>query len=205
MTTTSPEPMRRVRISALRTEVRARAALDENAVKEYADAMRAQAKFPPVVVFKDHEALWLADGHHRVEAGRRAGRMVIRAEVHTGGRREALLYACGANAAHGVRRTNADKRRAVKLMLNDPEWRQWVNLEIARRCAVDEGLVRRVLASCNIQWSLSKLGRDRLGWRRSRQGVDLLQLLPSQGVGTEPGLECCAPAAHVPPDISPVG
>jgi hypothetical protein len=144
MTNTRPEPRRRVRINALNMEVRARAALDENAVEEYADAMRAQAKFPPVVVFEEYEALWLADGHHRVEAARRVGRMAIRAEVHAGGRREALLHACGANATHGLRRTNADKRQAVTLMLDDPEWRQWSSREIARRCAVDEGLVRRV-------------------------------------------------------------
>jgi ParB-like nuclease family protein len=142
--TSSPELRRRVRINALNMEVRARTALDENAVEEYADAMRAQAKFPPVVVFEEGETLWLADGHHRVEAARRVERMAIRAEIHAGGRREALLHACGANAEHGVRRTNADKRLAVTLMLRDKEWRQWSGREIARRCAVDEGLVRRV-------------------------------------------------------------
>jgi len=109
---------RRVRIEDLSTEVRARVALSGEAMAEYAKAMVASVPFPPIVVFEDGEALWLADGHHRVEAARCAGRKVVRAEVYAGGRREALLHACGANAAHGVRRTSADKRRTVTLMLS---------------------------------------------------------------------------------------
>jgi hypothetical protein len=138
------EPIWRVPIDALRMDVRARVALSGEAVAEYAEAMKASIRFPPIVVFEDGEALWLADGHHRVEAARRAGRKVVAAEVHAGGGREALLHACGANAAHGVRRISADKRRAVTLMLSDPGWRQWSNREVARRCVVDEGLVRSV-------------------------------------------------------------
>ncbi len=34
------------------------------------------------------------------------------------------------------------KRRAVERMLRDEEWAQWSNVEIARRCAVSESLVR---------------------------------------------------------------
>src|SRR5262245_40145107 len=111
------DPARRVQIDALKMDVRARVALSREAVAEYAQAMNASDPFPPIVVFEDGEGLWLADGHHRVEAARRAGRKVVCADLRAGGRREALLHACGANAAHGIRRTNADKRRAVTLML----------------------------------------------------------------------------------------
>ena len=38
--------------------------------------------------------------------------------------------------------TNADKRHAVMLLLNDEEWGQWSNREIARRCSVAESSVR---------------------------------------------------------------
>jgi hypothetical protein len=51
-------------------------------------------------------------------------------------RRDALLFSVGANAIHGHRRTNEDKRRAVDVLLNDPEWRVWNDSEIARRCGV---------------------------------------------------------------------
>jgi hypothetical protein len=42
-----------------------------------------------------------------------------------------VLYTVGANATHGLRRSNADKRRAVSMLLDDPEWAQWSNLAIA--------------------------------------------------------------------------
>ncbi|SFI85528.1 hypothetical protein SAMN02799642_02923 [Methylobacterium brachiatum] len=67
-------------------------------------------------------------------------------DVRQGGLRDAILHSAGANAAHGLRRSNADKRRAVLMLLQDEEWGQWNNSEIARRCAVDEGLVRRMRA-----------------------------------------------------------
>jgi hypothetical protein len=34
----------------------------------------------------------------------------------------AVLYAADANAAHGLRRTNANKRHAVTVLLDDDEW-----------------------------------------------------------------------------------
>jgi hypothetical protein len=60
------------------------------------------------------------------------------------GLREAVLSSCGANAAHGVPRTNEDKRRAVMKLLNDTEWSGWVDLEIARRAHVSNHFVRKL-------------------------------------------------------------
>ena len=45
----------------------------------------------------------------------------------------------------GLRRSNADRRYAVHILLTDPEWSQWSNSEIARQCHVSEHLVRTVL------------------------------------------------------------
>jgi len=52
-----------------------------------------------------------------------------------------------ANAAHGQRRTNADKRKAVMTLLEDEEWGKWTDREIARHCAVDHTTVGRLRAS----------------------------------------------------------
>jgi hypothetical protein len=41
-------------------------------------------------------------------------------------------------------RTNADKRRAVALLLADSEWSQWSDREIARHCQVDNKVVGRM-------------------------------------------------------------
>lgn len=65
----------------------------------------------------------------------------VLAEVRTGSRRDAVLYPVGANAAHGLRRINADKRRAVMTLLNDPEWATWSDGEIAKQCGVNQTTV----------------------------------------------------------------
>jgi hypothetical protein len=52
-----------------------------------------------------------------------------------------------AAAAHGLKRSNKCKRNAVMTLLNDPEWSQWSDGEIARRCAVTLAPVNRVPTS----------------------------------------------------------
>lgn len=89
---------------------------------------------------------WRAKGFHHVAAYTAAGIIEVPCVVHQGGLRDAILHSVGANATHGLRRSNADKRRAVAILLDDPEWATWSNSEIARRCAVDEGLVRKMKA-----------------------------------------------------------
>jgi hypothetical protein len=136
-------------MEAIRAEstIQAREEIDAVAVREYADAMKEGIKFPAIVVFSDGENSWLADGYHRLAAAKEVGWTKIDSDIRTGTRRDALLFAASANSAHGLRRTNADKRRAVTLLLQDEEWRHWSNREIARRCAVSEFLVRQVRES----------------------------------------------------------
>jgi hypothetical protein len=121
-----------------------RSRLNEEVVAEYAEDMQNGRIFPPVVVYYDGQDYWLADGFHRVKAAEQAGLESIAVDLRHGTRRDAVLFSVGANAAHGLRRTNADKRRAVIRLLSDPEWSKWSNREIARHCAVTEGFVRRI-------------------------------------------------------------
>ena len=125
-------------------EVQSRTQIDADVVEEYAEKMREGTRFPPIVVFLDGEDLRVADGFHRVEAARLAGLDDIEADVRSGSRRDAVLHAVGANSTHGLRRTNADKRRAVQILLDDPEWTQWSAREIARRAGVSHVLVGRL-------------------------------------------------------------
>ena len=118
-----------------------RARTDLALVAEYAEAMGQGAKFPPVVVFFDGADYWLADGFHRRDGALRAGLDEIAVEVKQGTQRDAVLYSVGANVAHGQRRTNEDKRRAVLRLLEDEEWGGWSDREIARRCAVGHAFV----------------------------------------------------------------
>ncbi|MBB4858283.1 hypothetical protein HNO88_001602 [Novosphingobium chloroacetimidivorans] len=94
-----------------------------------------------MIVYFDGTSYWLADGFHRTEAHRLIGASTILADVRQGTQRDAVLYSVGANASHGYRRTNADKRRSALRLLNDPEWSAWSDREIARRCGVSAPLV----------------------------------------------------------------
>ena len=113
-----------------------RAKLDQAIIDAYAEDMLKGDIFPPVIVFYDGTNYWLADGFHRVYAARKAGVTALSAEVRQGRQREAILYSVGVNATHGLRRTNADKRRAVMTLLEDKEWSAWSDREIARQCKV---------------------------------------------------------------------
>lgn len=132
-----------VSLASIRTDggTQPRAALYQNVIDDYADALQAGAVFPPVVLFYDGTDYWLADGFHRHGAHKQAGVSEIHADVRQGTRREAVLFSVGANAAHGLRRTNEDKRRAVMTLLQDAEWARWSDREIARRAGVHHDLV----------------------------------------------------------------
>lgn len=121
--------------------------IDEAVVGDYADLIADGVQFPAVRVYFDGVSHYLADGFHRYHAHRKAGKGAIEADVEKGTLRDAILYSLGANHEHGLRRTNADKRKAVQAMLNDFEWQEWSNGEIARRCHVSERLVANVRGS----------------------------------------------------------
>ncbi|WMT85588.1 hypothetical protein NO932_11680 [Pelagibacterium sp. 26DY04] len=138
--------MTALKLSKIRTDggTQSRASLNDAVVEDYAQTVRDGTDFPAVVVFFDGKEHWLADGFHRVEAYRAAGAVEIEAEIHQGTRREAILYSVGANSSHGLRRTNDDKRRAVMTLLNDEEWSQWSDREIARQCQVSHVFVGKL-------------------------------------------------------------
>jgi site-specific DNA-methyltransferase (adenine-specific) len=123
-----------------------RAQLDWVAIDEYAGAMASGDVFPPIIAFYDGVDYWLADGFHRVRAAENAGLDTIAADVRQGTRRDAILHSVSANSDHGVRRTNRDKRQAVLMLLNDDEWQEWADAEVAKRCGVSPMTVGRIRA-----------------------------------------------------------
>jgi len=138
-----------------------RVGMDGQIVTEYAEAMQGGAEFPPIVVFRDGSQNILADGFYRLAATRVQGAGEIIAEVRRGTRSDALKYALGANAAHGLRRTNADKRRSVEIAL--AEWPKLSDRKIAEMCAVSNNFV----SECRHQVSLDdtcqsseRIGKD---------------------------------------------
>ncbi len=165
-------------------------------VEEYAEAMERGDVFPPLLAFRAHdgdgdrdgEQYWLVDGRHRLGAARRLGRETVDVDVRDGTLADATLHACGTNAAHGLQRTNDDKRRAVQVMLRDSEWCQWPNREIARRCGVSEGLVRRVLS--DLQDALTAYDtQPETEPRPDRDGRDDISPMPTVDVDPAVDLE----------------
>lgn len=131
-------------------DTQSREKIDEAVVAEYAEAFKAGAQFPPVKVFFDGVHRWLADGFHRFHGARAAGLTSIYEDITPGTREEAQLYSYGANGNHGLRRTNADKRRAVEGALQHPVSSAWSDNLIAKHCGVSPttvGTVRRSLSN----------------------------------------------------------
>ena len=109
----------RLKLEDLNTRnLQTRAALNEDTVADYAEAMERGDRFPPVTVFTDGAEYYLADGFHRVEALRRIGKKAVMAELRDGDFKAALLFALKANSTHGLRRSNADKRHALEMAWN---------------------------------------------------------------------------------------
>lgn len=121
-----------------------RCEINNEIVEEYAEAMRCGTRFPPVVLFFDGAVYWLADGFHRYHASKKAEMLDILGEIHEGINRDAVLYSTGANGTHGIRLTNDDKRKAVKIMLADKEWSKWPDNQIAKHCKVTQPFVSKL-------------------------------------------------------------
>lgn len=102
---------------------------------------------PPVDVFFDGTDHWLAEGFHRYHARRKAGKKAIDCIIHKGTQRDAILFSVGANDSHGLRRTNADKRKAVETLLADKEWGGRSDRWIAEACKVSNTFVGEMRGS----------------------------------------------------------
>ncbi len=124
-----------------------RAELNQDTIAEYAEAYKSGANLPPVTLFFDGSSYWLADGFHRYNAARDAGRTTIYEEIIPGTLRDAILYSLSANSKHGLKRSNADKRKAVQTLLDDPEWSKWSNEKIASVCVVSPHTVADIKKS----------------------------------------------------------
>ena len=71
-------------------------------------------------------------------------------EVRTRACHDAVQYLVGANAAHSLRRSNADKRRAVETLLADAELAAWSQEKIANSCGVSTDCVSKLVNDASI-------------------------------------------------------
>ena len=116
----------------------------DETVTSYTEALLDGATFPPVDVFFDGKHYWLADGFHRYHAHRRNKVPTIDATIHKGTKRDAFIFSRGANAEHGMPRTNEEKRAVVISLLDDPEYEEETDRNIAKICKVSSMTVGRI-------------------------------------------------------------
>lgn len=167
----------------------------QQCITEYAKLMKEQVKFPPITVYQPDPAskiYQILDGHQRLAAARKAGLQHIPAKVFEGTEEAAWQVALQANVAHGLRRTHADKRKAIRLALQ--QFFDWTDRKIAEACGVSADLVAAVRKP-----QLSK--SDNSQPRRGRDG----KLYPptkrqvSNPVRTEPSTNVSTSTPEQPP------
>ena len=183
-----------IALSALRLDggTQPRERFDEEILREYAERMELDDRglvidpshqiWEPIVVVEDGSELWLADGFHRVRAARSRDLETFQARVLVGTRRDAIKYSLSANARHGLRRSSADKRRAVQRALEDEQWRGLSARALAQLCAVSDFTIRKVRGELEERGELKPAG-ERLGADGKLHDVSTRQ----SGVRSGPG------------------
>lgn len=153
LTIQSAEPehaIETLEIGSICRDVQVRIKTDPRTVDDYHRALNDDppAKFPPVVCFREKKtgALYLADGNHRLESRLKNGEATIEAEVRIGGKREALAYALGSSKGHGLRFSNADKRKAATLALKDSKLKKLSDNQISALIGVSQPFISKLRA-----------------------------------------------------------
>jgi hypothetical protein len=113
-------------------DMQSRDSVDEAIVNQYAECMQEGSKFPPVTIHTDGETNWLTDGFKRYYASLKNGYEDIEVVIHKGSRRDAEKFSWGVNDKHGQPRSLATKRLIVMKVLDDPEYADQLDREIAR-------------------------------------------------------------------------
>jgi hypothetical protein len=137
---------------------------NEEAIAEYAELYREQGgTLPPVRLVYDGKSHYGVDGKLRVHAARLKCLRVIPVEIASGTRESAVYEAIVANATHGVRRTNADKREAVQVLFrNIKDAKSWSAHRVAEACAVSQPFVSKLLGEMGLSREkvVDKRGRE---------------------------------------------
>ena len=125
-------------------DFQARAQLSEEAIVDYCELVRDGIELPPIIVFRQGAKYRIGDGWHRFWTYDRCGETEIPADIRPGDERDAALFAAASNWLHGVRRTPADKRLCVGILLDNPDCAQWSSRMIAEHCHLSATFVEKI-------------------------------------------------------------
>ena len=148
-----------------------RQAMSDELVIEYAEQMKQGDAFPPVKVIRlaSDGKYYIADGFHRYRAHLELKRKKIDVELikDNGTHLDVLNECVQANHGHGLRRTNADKQRAIEMILSEPAYQTIGKDKIANLARVSKPMV--------IDFIRQRSGLQTTSQKRAearRQGVD---------------------------------
>lgn len=126
-----------------REEINKEALADYIVAAKASKAKGADSPFPPLVVYRDDNMLdHLSSGFTRRAALLKAGYEETDCEVRSGTARDALANGFKANNENGVRLTNADKKHNLMKALDDPEWAQMTDADLAELIGTSPSFVR---------------------------------------------------------------
>ena len=140
----------------------ARTKTDIKTCEAYIESMKHGANFPPLEVFSDgtSDHYILADGFHRLQSHMSfRPNEPIQCCVHFGTLEDAQWFAITANKTHGLRRTNEDKRKAVKMALLHPMGKEKSERMIADDVGVSHTLVQNIAQNLKLTGKLCQSTR----------------------------------------------
>lgn len=131
---------------------------DQSAIDDLATAYRNDKAIPPIEVVDTGYKKIIVDGFHRYSGAKAAGVSIIECYVTVGTEREAFIMSLRANAKNkALKRTNADKRKAVLSALADDEFKKLSNRKISTMCDVSHSIVNKVKTEITTSGNVSTL------------------------------------------------
>ena len=123
-----------------------RDANDQEHIDFLAEQLQNGETLPPITVVHDGLEYYLADGFHRILAHIKIGKASIKCDVVTGTLRHAIDLSGMANKTHGLNRSPATKRKQTLIYLEDFEWSELSDRQIAKKVGVSHPFVANLRA-----------------------------------------------------------
>ncbi len=120
-----------------------RETLDQDHIQDLIHSLDRGEELPAVLAYYDGQHYWLCDGFHRDAAYEARAKDKIKAVIRAGTLSDAQWHSYCVNQHLALKRSNADKQRAVIGSLKHPYGIAKSNCQLAEHCGVDETTVRR--------------------------------------------------------------
>ena len=115
-------------------------------VQEYVSLMLADEILPPINVMTDGSSYYIYDGFHRCLAAVKNKYTSIRAIIEKGTMLDAKRKSWSVNDKHGLKRSNADKRKIISDIALDAEYSQYSSRDLSIITKISHTFIAKVRA-----------------------------------------------------------